>query len=481
MRFFKDLKEGVSEVFSGKAKEENAYSLNGRVPFKRALLIGLQHLLAMFVANVTPLIMLLTALGLTGTKLASEATVATLLIAGVSTAVQLLIGVRLPVFMGASFTFLGVLITIGLSAGGGEKGYYTVLGAVLVGGALSSVFAFLSRYWKRFIKPIVPCVVVFALGLNLLKSGATQFLGGNVILEGLLAGNGVKTPYYAYLIVSAVTLLSCILWQIFAKGTLKNLNIVIGLAVGYLTALCFPGMIDFSALKIESVADVISYPRLADFSKLNFEPIPILLTTLFFIVSMTEGIGNANAVCMQTLDRVPESREIGGILVTTCLCSSLSSVFGALPLTSYSQNVGIVTQTKEVNRFSMLIGAILLILLSCFPVVSGFLLTIPDCVIGGTMILLFGSIAVVGIQMCASQGFSDKNILILSISTCLGFGITLVDEFFTYLNASGLEYFSNILSNNVLNMFVISFILSWMLPDDMNFKFKKSESKSADK
>lgn len=473
MRFFKDLKEGVSEVFFGKAKEENAYNLTGKVPLKRALPIGVQHLLAMFVANVTPLLMLFTALGITGSKLASSATVGALFIAGVSTAIQLLIGARLPVVMGSSFTFLGVLITIGLSAGGGEKGYYTVLGAVLTGGVISSVFALLHRYWGKLIKPIVPCVVVFALGLNLLQSGATQFLGGSVVLEGLFVSGDREVPYYVYIIVSTATLASCVLCQIFAKGTLKNLNIVIGLAVGYAVCLCIPGMIDFSSLKVKSLADVVSYPCLIDFSKLVFEPIPILLTTLFFVVSMTEGIGNANAVCNQTLAREPKNREVCGILLTTCLCSGLASVFGALPLTSYSQNVGIVTRTKETNRFSLLTGAILLIILSCFPVVSNFLLTIPDCVIGGTMIILFGSIAVVGIQMCASQGFSDKNVLILSVSTCLGFGVTLVDEFFTYLNASGLEYLSNILSNNVLNMFLISFLLSWLLPDDMNFKFKK--------
>ncbi len=195
MKFFEDLKEGFLEVFSGNAKEENAYNLSGKVPLKRALPIGVQHLLAMFVANVTPLIMLFAALGITDADLASKATVGALFIAGMSTVLQLLVGARLPVVMGASFTFLGALIAIGLSAGGGEKGYYTVLGAVLVGGGISSVFALLNKFWGKAIKPIVSCVVVFALGLNLLKSGATQFLGGSVVLEGLSKNGDTKVPY----------------------------------------------------------------------------------------------------------------------------------------------------------------------------------------------------------------------------------------------------------------------------------------------
>lgn len=475
MKFFKDTKKGIAEVFSGSADNENAYRLNGRVPLKRAMLIGVQHVLAMFVANVTPLLMLFTALSVTGTPLATEATIGALFIAGVSTFLQLLIGARLPIVMGSSFTFIGVLIAIGLSAGGGEEGYYTVLGAVLAGGVISSVFAVFIKYWGKLIKPIVPCVVVFALGLNLFKSGATQFLGGQAVLDGLTSGIGTSVLYYAYIVVAVITLLSCVLWQIFAKGTLKNLNIIVGLGVGYVICLFIPGMIDFSGVSVGKITDVISYPKVVDFSKLRFETVPILLTTLFFVVSMTEGIGNVSAVCSQTLCRAPTDREIGGILLTTCLTSSLSAVFGAFPLTSYSQNVGLVTKTKEVNRFGILIGAVILIILSCFPIVSSFLLTIPDCVIGGTMVILFGSIAVVGIQMCAGQGFSDKNILILSVSTCLGFGITLVSEFFTYLNACGLSYLANILSNNVLNMFVISFVLSRILPDSMDFGRKRKQ------
>ena len=156
--------------------------------------------------------------------------------------------------------------------------------------------------------------------------------------------------------------------------------------------------------------------------------------------------------------------------------SFLCAFFGTLPLTTFSQNVGIVAQTKVINRFTIFIGAVFLVLASCFPVVANFLLTIPDCVLGGTMVILFGSIAVVGMKMCGEAGFTDKNILILSLSVCLGFGMTLAGDFFTFLKDTGLQVVSDLFSNNVLNMFLIAFVLSWVLPDDMNFSFRKKKT-----
>ena len=159
--------------------------------------------------------------------------------------------------------------------------------------------------------------------------------------------------------------------------------------------------------------------------------------------------------------------------------SFLCCFFGALPLTTFAQNVGIVTQTKVTNRFTVFVGACFLVLTSFFPVVANFLCTIPDCVLGGTMVILFGSIAVVGIKMCSKAGFSDKNILILSLSLCLGFGLTLAKDFFSYLQSAGLQNLSDLLSNNVLNMFVIAFVLSWVLPENMRLTRKKQAKQVA--
>jgi len=478
--FLNDLKNGILSVFKGKAKEENLFSVNGRVPLRKAIPFGIQHILAMFVANITPLIIVFGAIGVYNTPLATQSMLGALFMAGIGTVLQLFIGARLPIVIGTSFTFVGVLITIGLSSGGGEAGYYTILGSILIGGLIATFCCFFIKWWGKLIKPIVPCVVVFAIGLSLLKSGAEQFVGGSTALGNLVGGTS-KVPFYVYLIVAFVTFIGSILWQLIAKGVWKNLNIIFGIFLGYIVCLCIPNMIDFSGLTIKKVTDVVNYPHFINFTKLRFEFLPILLTTVCFLMAVVEGMGDTNALCAAGLGRTPTNREITGVLVMDGFNSVLCSFFGAMPLTTFSQNVGIVAQTKVVNRFSIFIGAIFLIFASFFPIIANFLYTIPDCVLGGTMVILFGSIATVGMKMCSEVGFSDKNILILSISICLGFGLTLVDNLFVYLRSVGLDYVADLLSNNVLNMFVISFILSWLLPDNMDlFKRKNKEIKKED-
>lgn len=473
--FFNDLKQGILSVFKGPTKEENLFKIDGRPPLKRAIPFGIQHILAMFVANITPLLIVFGALGIFNTPLATQSMLGSLFMAGIGTVIQLLIGARLPIVIGTSFTFVGVFITIGTSYGSGEIGYYTILGSILVGGLIATFCCFFIKWWGKLIKPIVPCVVVFAIGLSLLQSGATQFVGGSTVLSNLIQGIETSVPLYCYIIVAFVTLISSILWQLCAKGVWKNLNIIFGIIVGYLVCLCIPNMIDFSGLQINSVQDVITYPHFVNLTKLRFEPLPIILTTICFLMAVVEGIGDVNALCAGGLNRRPNNREITGVLVFDGFNSFLCSFFGALPLTTFSQNVGIVAQTKVTNRFTIFTGALFLILASFFPIIANFLCTIPDCVLGGTMVILFGSIAVVGMKMCSEIGFSDKNILILALSICLGFGLTLVGDFYTYLKSINLNYVSDLLSNNVLNMFVISFILSWVLPDDMDiFKRKKT-------
>ena len=477
--FFQDLGNGITSVFKGPARRENLFELNGRPPLRRAIPFGLQHVLAMFVANITPLLIVFGVIGIADTPIATQAILGSLFMAGVGTIIQLLIGARLPIVIGTSFTFVGVFSTIGISAGGGEAGYYTILGSVLVGGLIASFLCLFVRWWGRLIKPIVPCVVVLAIGLSLVQSGATQFLGGASVLGNLASGGTSSAPYYCYIIVAFVTLLAAILWQIFAKGVWKNLNIIFGIAVGYILCLCIPNMINFSALKVDGVQDVITYPHFADVSKFQFKAVPIVLTTVCFLMAVVEGIGDTNALCAGGLGRRPTNREITGVLVFDGFNSFLCAFFGTMPLTTFSQNVGIVAQTKVVNRFTIFIGAVFLVIASCFPVVANFLLTIPDCVLGGTMVILFGSIAVVGMKMCGEAGFTDKNILILSLSVCLGFGMTLASDFFAFLQGNDLQVVSDLFSNNVLNMFLIAFVLSWVLPDSMNFSFRKKATAKA--
>ncbi|MCI5744667.1 MAG: purine/pyrimidine permease [Erysipelotrichaceae bacterium] len=470
-KIFNDFKNGVLEVFAGKANDDNLFKLNGKVHLKKAILFGIQHVLAMFIANITPLILVFSSLGILSSPIATNAMLSAMFMAGFGTILQVLIGARLPIVIGTSFTFVGVFTTIGISEGGGINAYYTILGSIFIGGIITTFCCFFIKWWGKLIKSIVPCVVVLGIGLSLMKSGATQFLGGN---DAFLQSNTI--PYYLYIIVALITLTSTVLWQLFAKNSLKSLNIIFGIFIGYIVCLFIPNMIDFSSLQINSINDVLSFPHFIDFSKLRFKAIPIILTTICFLMAVVEGIGDVNALCIDAINRKPTQREISGVLVCDGFNSFLCSFFGCLPLTTFAQNVGIVTQSKVTNRFTIFIGALFLIITSFCPFIASFLTTIPECVLGGVMIILFGSIIIVGMKMCAKATFSDKNVLILAISFCLGFGITLVSDFYTFLENNNLGYISVLLSNNVLNMFVISFILSWLLPDNMNLSlFKKNK------
>ena len=496
MKLFSDLGSGIKNIFKGPASKDNLFRIDNRVPFKSAIPFGIQHVLAMFAANITPIVIVFGYIGLLGENFAIYSMLAALFMAGIGTIIQLFIGARLPIVIGTSFTFVPIFMTIGhsviVNGGTSADAYYTIMGSIIVGGLFATIFAMLYKYWGRLIKPIVPSIVVLGIGLSLLASGANGFFGGTEVIKGIIENGTTPTgvPYFCYIIVAFVTIIAALLWSLMIKGVWKNINIIVGIAVGYIVACCIPGMVDFSKLAIDSKAlvgphGIIDYPHLINFTKLQFSLVPCILTSVCFIVAIIEAIGDTTALAISGLNRNPTSRELGGALVFDGLNSTIGAVFGALPLTTFSQNVGIVAQTKVVNRFTIFIGAVFLVFASFFPPIANFIYSIPDVVIGGTMVILFGSIAVIGMKSISELGWSDKNIMITAISVCLGFGLTIATVTLEngatamsvgLFNKLNLEWLGDLLSNNVLNMFLISFILSWVLPEDMHISlFHKKE------
>ena len=492
--FFIDLGRGIKSVFKGPASKDNLFNVDNRVPLKNAIPFGIQHVLAMFAANITPIIIVFSALGLLGTDFAIYSMLGALFMAGIGTVIQLFIGARLPIVIGTSFTFVPIFITIGLSAGGGEAAYYTIMGSIIIGGLFATVFSLFYRWWGKIIKPIVPSIVVLGIGLSLLASGANSFFGGTTIISNVIqtGETGTGVPYFCYIIVALVTIIAALLWSLFIKGVWKNINIIVGIAVGYIVSCCIPGMVDFSGMAIDSHAlvgphGIFDFPHFLNVGKLIIAPVPCILTSVCFICVIIEAIGDTTALAVSGLNRNPTPRELGGALAFDGFNSTVGALFGALPLTTFSQNVGIVAQTKVVNRFTIFIGASFLLIASFFPPIANFIYSIPDVVIGGTMVILFGSIAVIGMKSISEIGWSDKNILITAISVCLGFGITIANvqigdhvalsvNLFKNMN---IGWLSDLLSNNVLNMFVLSFILSWALPESMHISLfhKKDNNK----
>lgn len=427
---------------------DNIYKLDGKVPVGKAIPFGLQHILAMFVANIAPILIV------AGVCNISEQEKATLiqcamLIAGIGTLIQLFpvwrIGSGLPIVMGISFTFVSIFSYIGAT-----YGYGTIMGAVLIGGIIEGCLGLLAKYWTKIITPIVSASVVTAIGFSLLSVGASSFGGGT----GAEDFGSVKNW-----ILGSITLLCCILFNLFAKSYWKQLSVLFGLVVGYIVAIPM-GMVDFSSL---SSTAIISFPQFMPF-KMEFNINAIVSVTLIFLVSATETIGDTSALASSGLGRDVTAKETAGSIACDGFISSISSLFGCLPITSFSQNVGLVAMTKVVNRFTIGTGAVIMILAGIFPIFGAVLATLPNAVLGGCTIMMFGTIVVSGLQMVSKCGFSHRNITIAALSLSVGIGFTQVPEVFAVFPKIVQTVFAE---NCVAVVFVVALLMNLILPKEM--------------
>lgn len=440
-----------------KASIDNIYNLNGRIPVLKAIPFGLQHVLAMFVANIAPIYIVAGACGLTPQDTARLIQTA-MIIAGIGTLVQLFpiwrVGSKLPIVMGISFTFVSVFCYVGP-----RYGYSALIGAIIVGGIVEGILGFFAKYWRRIISPIVAACVVTAIGFSLLSVGANSFAGGVGSADFGSAENWI---------LGGITLLACISFNLFAKKNWKPLAVLFGLIVGYIAALIM-GKVDFSALNDISV---VAFPKILPV-KPTFNISAIISVTMIFLVSATETIGDTSALCSTVLGRDVSDREISGSLACDGLVSSLSAVFGCLPITSFSQNVGLLAMTKVVNRFAVASGAAIMILAGFFPAVGAVLATLPEAVLGGCTIMMFGTIVVSGLQMMGDCGYTQRNITIAALSLSIGLGFTQVPQMFGIFPELVRTVFAE---NCVAVVFLVSIILNLIMPKEK----KKAPEKSSE-
>ena len=309
-------------------------SLDAPVSFWKGIPFGLQHVMAMFVANLAPIFLVASAAKMDA---AQSATIiqAGLLVAGLGTCLQLyglwLIGSRLPMVTGISFTYVAAARSIAQN-----QGYGAVAGAVVLGGLLEVVLGLTAKYWRRFVPPIVSAIVVTSIGFSLLSVGATSFGGGS----------GAKDfGSWQNLTLGLISLVACLAFQLLMKGTAKQLSVLFGLVVGYMVAIVM-GKVDFSGF---SSLQVVSVPHFMPF-QLEFDPGAIISFALLYVVSSVEVLGDTAALTKVGLDRQPTDRETAGAIAGDGLISSVSGLFGCLPLTSFAQNIGLVAMTKVINR-----------------------------------------------------------------------------------------------------------------------------------
>ncbi|MGN1264728.1 MAG: nucleobase:cation symporter-2 family protein [Muribaculaceae bacterium] len=425
------------------------YTLDGRVPLIQAVPFGLQHVLAMFVANITPIIILANVAGI-DPEISAALIQNCMIIAGIGTLVQLYpiwrIGSRLPIVMGISFTFLSLAIVIATSQGMG-----TLMGAVIVGGLVEGCLGLFPKWWTRLISPIVAATVVTAIGFSLLPIGANSFAGGVGAADFGCVNNWI---------VGTVTLLTCLLTQVFARGFLRSLSVLVGLAVGYVLSVCM-GMVDFSALQN---VGVVAMPTILPF-KPEFHIDAILAIVCVFLVSATETIGDTSALCSGALGRDVKTKEMGASVACDGFVSSIAGLFGCTPITSFSQNVGLAAISKVVNRFAIATGAAIMILGGLFPAIGTILTTIPQPVLGGCTIMMFGSILFAGFGMMAKTGFSQRNMIIAALSLSVGLGFTQCTGMFNIFPKIVQTVFAE---NCVAVVFLLAVILNLVLPREVD-------------
>ncbi len=450
--------------------EENIYKLNGRVPIGKAIPFGLQHVLAMFVSNLAPVLIVCGAAVVRGTGESLTAVEITRLlqcamfVAGIGTCLQLYpvwkIGSKLPIVMGVSFTFLGSLLMICTNP---DLGYEGMVGAVILGGIFEGVVGLSAKYWKRYLTPVVSACVVIAIGLSLLPVGMNSWGGGS----------GAETfGAWYHLFVGLFTLIVCLVSRYLLKGVYKNLNILVGLILGYILSGIFTiagiaPMIDFSGIT-KTIGEVgfISIPRLVFFTshKPIFDIGAFFTIAIVFLVSAAETTGATTAVCKGTLGRDIKMEELQGSLAVDGFSSTISGCFGCLPLTSFSQNVGLVTMTGVINRFTILMGALILILASLFPPLGAFFNSLPQSVLGGCTVMMFGSIMYEGMKMLKECEFDDRTMILVSLAFCIGVGLTQTDgNFFAAFPQAVGDIFNG---NAVAGVFVVSLLLSFVLPKE---------------
>ena len=403
---------------------EALFQLNGIPPLGMSISLALQHLVAMIVGCVTPAIIIANALGLPQSERVLLIQVS-LVMSAVTTLIELFpiggkLGSGLPVIFGISFAYLPSMQAI--VGGGGDIA--TIAGAMVVGGIVAAVVGVFVKKIRRFFPPIITGTVVFTIGLSLYPTAINYMAGGTgntyevVVLRKGLTSALVHGSWQNWA-VAAFTLIVVMVMSNKGKGICKLAAILLGMIAGYIVAAVF-GMVDLSEVRD---AAWFSLPQFMHFG-IKFEFSACIALALLFAINAIQAIGDLTATTVGGLNREPTDQELQGGIVTYGLTNVLSAFFGSLPTATYSQNVGIVTTNKVVNRVVFALAGGFLLLAGLIPKFSAILTTIPQCVLGGATITVFSTIAMTGMKLIASETISPRNTTIVGLSAALGVGIS---------------------------------------------------------
>jgi NCS2 family nucleobase:cation symporter-2 len=414
---------------------DEAFQFEGKMPLKQAIPLGLQHVLAMFVGNLTPLLIITGTCGIAGGEFADlqvSLLQNAMLIAGIVTLIQLFsigpIGGKVPIIMGTSSGFIGVFSSVASTMGGGILAYGAIMGASVIGGLFEAVLGFFLKPLRKFFPSVVTGTVVLSIGLSLISVGVNSFGGGSSAkdfgsLENLLLALFVLV---VILVVKHTT-----------KGFLSSSSILIGIIAGYIVAMIMGAVLPTTGVTADGVeytkSWVLNWNKVAEAKwfaipqvlpvKLVFDVRAILPVLIMFIVTAVETVGDISGVVVGGMDREATDKELSGGVICDGIGSTLAALFGVLPNTSFSQNVGLVSMTKVVNRFALSMGAIFLILCGLIPKLGALVSIMPQSVLGGAAVMMFSSIVISGIQLITKEPLTPRNLSIVSVALGLGYGL----------------------------------------------------------
>ena len=393
------------------AAKGSIFSYTGIPPAGQLIPLGLQHVVAAVVGVITPAILISGTCNLS-TEDQTLLIQVSLIMTALATLLQLFpvlgrIGARLPVIMGVSFAYVPTLQAIGM-----DFGLPAILGAELVGGIVAILFGIFVKQIRVLFPPLVTGTVIFTIGLSLYPTAIRYMAGG--------AGSDQFGSWQNWL-VAGITLVVVFILQNYPKGVLKLGSILWGMIIGYLVALPM-GMVSFDSVQ---TAGWFQAPLPGHF-EIQFVPAACVSMAIMYIVNSVQTIGDLSSTTLGGMDRLPTNKELSGGIIGQGIMSVIGAFFGGLPVASYSQNVGIVTVNKVINRAVFTLAAGVLLVAGFLPKFAAVLTTIPQAVIGGATLSVFATITMTGIRMITSSKFTMRNSTVVGLSVALGVGVTTV-------------------------------------------------------
>ncbi|MDE6589538.1 MAG: purine permease [Oscillospiraceae bacterium] len=414
---------------------DEAFRFEGKMPLQQAIPLGLQHVLAMFVGNLTPLLIITGACNIAGGEFAAlqiSLLQNAMLVAGIVTLVQLFaigpVGGKVPIIMGTSSGFIGVFNSVAATMGGGVLAYGAIMGASILGGLFETVLGFFLKPLRKFFPSVVTGTVVMSIGLSLISVGINSFGGGN---------NAKDFGSVENLLLAIFVLVVILFFKHGTTGFTSSSSILLGIVAGYIAA----GIMGLVLPATGVTADGAEFTKawVLDWSKVasaSWFAIPELLPVtpvfdlraimpvmIMFIVTAVETVGDISGVIEGGMDREATDQELSGGVICDGAGSSFAALFGVLPNTSFSQNVGLVAMTKVVNRFALATGAIFLILCGLIPKLGALVSIMPQSVLGGAAVMMFSSIVISGIQLITKEPLNARSLTIVSVALGVGYGM----------------------------------------------------------